>query len=85
MYGTSAVQGTYLTVDAAFCKAYHESGGRKEEKAVLYCRRKEVFTATYSTNRHITGTRRAVIIRISRLCSLHICNAPNIMHFVRNL
>lgn len=63
MYDAYAVEGTHLTVDAVLLR--HTTNKMKEKRKRLS---KEVFTATYNTNRHITGTGRAAFIRMSRIC-----------------
>lgn len=64
-----AYLGTHLTVDAVLL--WHITNTAKEKRKRLL---KEVFTATYNTNRHITGTGRAALIRMSRICWLHMFN-----------
>lgn len=83
MYDSYAIEGTHLTVDAAFLRHITSKVEARRKRLSCIAEKRGLYCNIQYKQTH-TGTRRAAFIRTRRICSLHMCNAQSIMHFIRN-
>lgn len=83
MCDTYAVEDPHLIVDAAFLR--HIKSKVEEKRKRLSCiaeKKRSLLQRTVQTDTSLAQKQHS---SVSRICSLHMCNAQSIMHFIRNL